>query len=49
LLVVSFDEDIVSENRSGTDEGDEVRCVDCPPSSLGGVDKRVGDGQLGGI
>ena len=35
ILVGSFDELAVDEDRIGSDEGDEVGCVDAAPAALG--------------
>jgi len=43
----SFDEFAVVEGRTGTDKGNEVRCVYSPPTDLGGFDELERDGQAG--
>jgi hypothetical protein len=36
------------EDCSGSDEGDQVWCVESPPAGLCGVDELVGHGNSGG-
>lgn len=36
---LSFDEEAILEAGAGSDEGDEVRCGDRSPTSLGGLDE----------
>ena len=48
LVVGSFDEFAVLELCAGADEGDEVGCVDCAPSGLGGLDELERHRDAGG-
>ena len=34
---LTLDEPATFEPGAGTDQGDQVRCVDCPPPVLGGL------------
>lgn len=43
-----FDEFAVVECRSGSDEGDQLWCVDGSPPGLGGFDELERHGQTGG-
>jgi hypothetical protein len=41
----AFEQFAFVEYRAGTDEGDQVRGVDRPPTGLGDVDELVGHGN----
>lgn len=48
MVVVSFDQHALVEGRAGSDEGDQVGCVDRAPAALGGLNELVGHGDSGG-
>jgi hypothetical protein len=47
-LVEAFDELASFECRAGSDEGDQVWCVDGAPARLGGLDELEGHGHAAG-